>query len=168
MGKLSFAIYSWATTILFAVLIYWIATIPNFEVSNDLTNEVVKVLFRMILYAFLFVLIYRSFIATFRGSVQRLSHWRSKGEASEDAEFVLIIETLLVIIGVMGSILFAIFEEYVQSTIPGRAGEIKDILISVMAALLAALVVYSIPVVGELEMAIKHYYIRAKKKLGSR
>ena len=167
-NKYNYVIYSWVTTFLFAGLMYWIATIPNFDVSDDLGNEVVKVFFRMVLYGFLFILTYRSLIATFRSTVQRLAHWRSKSEASEDAEFVLIIETLLVIISVLGTTLFAAFEEYVQATIDGRAGEIKDVLVSVMAILLTALIVYSIPVVGELEMAIKHYYVRRQKQISKR
>lgn len=146
-------------------VIYWLATIPNFDVSQDINNEIVKVLFRLILYSFLFLLVYRSLIATFRTTVQRLSHWRSKAEASEDAEFVLIIETLLVIITILLGTVFAGFEEYVQGYITGRAGEIKDVLVSIMALLLAGLVVYSMPVLGELEMAVKHYYERRTREV---
>jgi hypothetical protein len=185
LSKYSYVIYSWFTTILFAGLIIWIASIPDFEVSNDLSNEVVKVLFRMILYSFLFILFYRSLIATFKSSVQRLAHWRSKSEAAEDAEFVLIIETLLVIISVLAVSLFSVFEQFIQLQVPGRSGIVEadlvttkladiiaimmrnvsiDVLLSVMAVLLSALVVYSIPVIGELEMAIKHYYLRSQNR----
>lgn len=170
--KFGFIAYSWLTTLLFAGVIYWLATIANFDVTTDITNEVVKVLFRMIMYAFLVVLIYRSLIATFRMTVTRLSSWRSKGEAAEDAEFVLIIETLLVIISVLSSILYAVFEQYVQMQIAGRTESLndmlKDVLVSIMASLLAALVVYTIPSTGELEMAVKHYYQRRKKQKTSK
>lgn len=157
---------------------------PGFEASTDLSNEVIKALFRMILYSFLFILFYRSLIATFKSSVTRLAHWRSKGEAAEDAEFVLIIETLLVIVSVLATTLFSVFEQFVQVQVPGRSGidtelvsgkltEVVsivlrnvsiDVLLSVMAVLLSALIVYSIPVIGELEMAIKHYYEHSKRR----
>lgn len=184
-SKYAYTLYSWITTAIFAGIIIWIASIPEFEVSTDLSNEVVKVLFRMILYSFLFVLFYRSLIATFKASVTRLAHWRSKGEAAEDAEFVLIIETLLVVVSVISTTLFAVFEQFIQIQVPGRSGitdadlvagklaEIIstilrnvsiDVLLSVMAVLLSALVVYSIPVIGELEMAIKHYYDHSNKR----
>lgn len=168
MNKFWYIVYSWLTTAIFAGLIYWLATIPNFDVSTDVGNEVAKVFFRMVMYGFLFLLAYRSLIATFRGTVQRLAEWRSKREAIEDAEFVLIIETLLVIIGILGSTLFAVFEEYTQASVAGRAGEVKDVLVSVMAVLLTALIVYSMPVVGELEMAVAHYYQRRKKQLSGK
>jgi hypothetical protein len=164
-SKYAYAIYSWITTFLFGGLVYWIATIPNFEATGDLTNEVVKVLFRMVLYSFLFILFYRSLIATFKAAVQRLSHWRSKGEAAEDAEFVLIIETLLVIVSILSVSMFSIFEEYIQSFVAGRFPQERDVLVSIMAVLLTALVVYSVPVIGELEMAVKHYYVRRSKEV---
>lgn len=183
LGKYAYAIYSWFTTILFAGLILWIAGIANFEASGDVSNEVVKVFFRMIMYAFLFVLFYRSLIATCKNFVQRLSHWRSRGEAAEDAEFVLIIETLLVIVSILSVFLFSIIEQVIQFQVPSRVGLFAatltqystqdvvriilqnvsiDILVSLMAVLLSALVVYSVPVIGELEMAIKNYYSREK------
>jgi VanZ family protein len=52
--------------------------------------------------------------------------------------------------------LFSVFEEYTQSFVEGREADIKDVLISIMAVLLTSIVVYSMPVIGELEMAVKH------------
>lgn len=167
-NKLTYVAYAWFSTLLFGVLIVWIATIPNFEVNNDLTNEMIKVLFRMVLYSFMFLLFYRSLIATFKSTIQRLAHWRSKGEASEDAEFVLIIETLLVIISVLSVILFSVFEQFIQLQTPGRTSDLRDMmtdtLISVMSVLLTSLIVYSVPVLGELEVAMKQYYLKRKKQ----
>lgn len=160
-----YVVWAWGTTFLFAGLIYWLATVPNFDVTTDLTNEVIKVAFRMLLYAVLFILFYRSVIATLKNTVQRLAHWRSRGEQEDDAEFVLIIETLVVIVAIMSTILFAIFEENVQAYVQGRQREIKDVLVSVMSVLLTALVVYTIPVIGELEVAIKHKFTKEYKAL---
>lgn len=155
-SKAVYIIWAWLTTIAFGGLIYWLAVIPNFNVTTDATNEMLKVLFRMMLYALLFILLYRSIIATLKTTVSRLAAWRSKGEMAEDQEFVLIIETLVVIVTILATILFSIFEEGVQAFVPGRTQDIRDILVSVMAVLLTSLVVYSMPVIGELEMAISH------------
>lgn len=165
--KIAHIAWAWITTLLFAALIYWIATIPNFDITTDITNEVIKVVFRMLLYAILFILIFRSIIATLRNSVTRLSSWRSKREAQEDAEFVLIIETMAVVIAILAAILFAVFEENIQSYIPGRnslVGEAeRDVLVSTMAVLLASIVVYTMPAIGELEVAILHKLRGASK-----
>ena len=113
------------------------------------------------MYSILFILFYRSCIITLKTTVERLSKWRSRKEEIEDMEFVLIIETLIVIITILATILFAVFEEYTQFVTGGsRNAEVKDVLISIMAALLTAIVVYSMPVLGELEVAIKHKFER--------
>jgi len=164
MRKLTFTLYAWGSTLLFGVFIYWIATIPNLQAGDKVTDELIKVVYRMTLYAIFFILFYRSIIITLKNTVQRLSSWRSKREKAEDAEFVLIIETLVVIITILATTLFAIFEEYTQSIIPGRQADLKDVLVSIMAILLSAIVVYSIPVIGELEMAIKHKIERERKE----
>ncbi len=157
MKRAAFLLYAWGSTFLFALLIYWLATLPYLNAGDQVTDELVKVLFRMVLYSIFFILIYRSIIITLKSTVERLSKWRSKQEEIEDAEFVLIIETLVVIITILSSTLFAIFEEYTQAlTGNGRNAEVKDVLVSLMAILLTAIVVYSMPVIGELEIAIKH------------
>jgi len=163
-SKLAYVLWSWLTTFAFAALLYWLATVSNFDVSSDISNEIIKVIFRMILYTIFFILFYRSVIATLKTTVKRLSSWRSKGEMTEDAEFVLIIETLVVIISVLAVSLFAIFEEGVQAYTAGRHAELKDILISIMATLLAALIVYSMPVIGELEVAVVHKFQKERNK----
>ena len=138
----------------------WLATVPELGNGSDSTEEMVNVLFRMLLYAIFFILFYRSIIVTLKNTVGRLSKWRSKKEEMEDAEFVLIIETLVVIITVLSLTLFAAAEEYLQSSleIEGRTGEIRDVMVSLMAILLTSIVVYSMPVIGELEVAIKHRF----------
>lgn len=156
MKKIAFLIYAWGSTVLCGIFIYWLSTIEYLSAGDRVTDELVKVIFRMTLYAILFILFYRSSIITLKTTVQRLAKWRSRDEESEDAEFVLIIETLIVIVTILTTTLFSVFEEYSQNFIPGRVAEIKDVLISLMAILLTAIVVYSMPVIGELEIAIKH------------
>ncbi|MCA9379418.1 hypothetical protein KC640_03235, partial [Candidatus Dojkabacteria bacterium] len=59
-------------------------------------------------------------------------------------------------------VLISIFDEAIQTyaLVEGRTGEIKDILISTIAVLLTSLIVYTMPVIGELEMALKHKFER--------
>jgi hypothetical protein len=159
MSKLLFTIWAWGSTFLFAGVLLWFASTPNLSAANP-GEEALKVAFRMLLYAVFFLLVYRSILTTIRNTVRRLSGWHSKREANEDAEFALIIETLIVIVTILATTVFAIFDEYVQAAgVDGRQGEPKDVLVSVMAIILTALVVYTMPVVGELEVAIKHKYM---------
>jgi len=58
----------------------------------------------------------------------------------------------------LSTTLFSIFEIYITYYTPGRKAEIKDILVSIMAVLLTGIVVYTLPVIGELEMALKHKF----------
>jgi len=159
MKRAAFLIYAWGSTFLFAFLIYWLATLPYLNAGDRVTDELVKVIFRMTLYSILFLLFYRSIIITLKSTIERLSKWRSKEEEMEDAEFVLIIETLVVVITILSTTLFSIFEEYTQAlTGNGRTAEIKDVLVSIMAILLTAIVVYSMPVIGEFEFAIANKF----------
>jgi len=165
MRKAAFVIYAWGSTFLFAAIIYWLATLSYLNAGERVVDELLKVVFRMTMYSILFILFYRSCIITLKTTVERLSKWRSKKEEMEDVEFVLIIETLIVIITIFATILFSVFEEYTQFITGGtRQAEVKDVLISIMAALLTAIVVYSIPVIGELEVAVKHKFEREVKE----
>ncbi len=154
----SYILWCWFTTIAFFAIVIATALISDLQ-SNTAGEEVVKVAFRMLLYAVTFILLYRSIIATLRASVSRLAKWRNRSEAAEDAEFVLIIETLVVIISIVVMVLLAVSEVFISGFQPGRVNEVqeqlRDILVSIMSILLTALVVYTIPAIGELEFAIK-------------
>lgn len=154
----SYILWCWFTTIAFVGIILATSLVSDLQ-SSTAGEEVVKVAFRMLLYSVTFILLYRSIIATLRESVSRLAKWRNRSEAAEDAEFVLIIETLVVIITIVVMTLLAVSEVFVSGFQPGRTNEVqeqmRDILVSVMSILLTALVVYTIPAIGELEFAIK-------------
>lgn len=188
MKKIAFLIYAWGSTVLFGALIIWLATIPNFQAGNLVSDEIIKVVFRIALYSIFFILIYRSIIITLKSTVERLSKWRSRKEEMEDSEFVLIIETLIVVLVSFVTVTFAFVEENVQFQVEGRnrsessiiaEGNTyvdqrifnesnKDVLVSVMATLLTAIIVYSIPVIGELEVAIKHKFDEGRRKTRKR
>ncbi|MCA9386665.1 VanZ family protein [Candidatus Dojkabacteria bacterium] len=156
--KLAFLLYSWGTTSLFIAIIFWLSTVPYLADSNDIYEQSIKTLYRITLYGVLFLLVYRSLLATFRTTVKRLSKWHSKAEKADDTEFVLIIETLLVVIAITISSLIAVVDEFIQIYVDGRFPDPVDILISIMAILLAAILVYSTPSIGELEIALKHKF----------
>lgn len=170
MRKLAFLIYAWGSTILMGLFIYWLATIPYLSAGDRVTDELVKIIFRMTLYSIFFILFYRSLIITLKTSVERLAKWRSKNEKMEDEEFVLIIETLSVIITILATVLFSVLEQYAQylavvnNAIANRSPELKDVLVSILSILLTSIVVYSIPAIGELEIGIKHRLEQNRKK----
>ncbi len=164
---IGFLIYAWGSTLLFIALIFWLATVPYLADDNSQFELIIKTIYRMTLYGLLFLLIYRSLIATLRSTVSRLSKWHSKKEKQEDVVFVLIIETLLVVVSVLSSLLIAVMDEFIQTSISGRYAEIEDVLVSFLSILLAAILVYSTPTIGELEVAIKHiFFDETSKKNG--
>ncbi len=168
MKTISFLLYSWGSTILYTAFLFWLASVPNLGNGDLNTDEMVKVGYRLILYSILFILIYRSLIVTLKSSISRLAAWRSKKEKIEDMEFVLIIETLLVIISILVCVIVAIIEELLQSNLgfnaEARSFEVKDILVSLMSILLTSIIVYSMPVIGEFEVAIKHKFFNNSSK----
>src|SRR5690554_5405742 len=128
--RIAYIIYAWGSTLLLVGVMFWLATLPDLGEESGEYSELIKILYRLVLYAFLFLLTYRSLLATFRITVGRLSKWHSKKEMAEDRVFVLIIETLLVIIAVLGSTIVAIIEEYIQNFVEGRNADVEDVLIS--------------------------------------
>lgn len=173
MKNLGIIIWSWGSTFAMGVLIFLLTIDPNLSFENNSAVDVlIKIVYIMVLYAILFILLYRSIIITLKNTIERLSSWRSKREKIEDEEFVLIIETMVVIITVLSTILFAVFTQYGEYLVRGKNSEpdLRDILISIISILLTAIVTYTLPVIGELEIALKNkfeeeYKIFKEKKL---
>ncbi len=170
MKKFWFVIYSWGSTSLYVLFICWLATLPNLTAGVGVADETIKILYKLVLSAILFILFYRSMIVTLKTTVGRLSAWRSKQEQIEDEQFVLIIETLVTIIAVLGSVIIMAFYEYLQSSlnISGRHGTLTGVLIGTLGILLTAIVVYSTPVIGELEVALKAKFDNLLRKIKPR
>lgn len=158
MKKVAFVLYGWTSTVFYVIALLWLATVPNLlDGTDDVLSEVLKVTYRFVLYSLLLILIYRSLIFTFKNLISRLSSWKSKREEIEDAEFVLVVETLLMIIAILASILIAAFQEYLQFALQVESSnsEVRDVLISIMSIILTSIVVYSTPSLGELEVLLK-------------
>ncbi|GAB4284828.1 MAG: hypothetical protein Kow0081_2210 [Candidatus Dojkabacteria bacterium] len=168
MRKLSFFIYAWSTTFVFTAFLLWLGTIPNI-ISESSDAELIKIIYRLTLYGLLFLLIYRSFITTLRFTIERLAEWRSKREKQEDQEFVLIVETLVTLLSITCAIIIAFIDEMLQSpyglNIEGREFQVQDILVSTMGILLASMIVYSVPVIGELEITLKNKFEDLVRKI---
>lgn len=154
-------LYGWVTTILYIGLILWLASIP-YLVGTGEGTESTKILFRILVYAGLFVLIYRSLIFTLKNTVDRLSKWKSKREKEEDQEFSLIVETLIVLLAGVSSFNIALLDEFLQIGVAGREASLVDILVSLMSIVTTSIVIYSYPVIGELEVYL-HNRLKSKK-----
>jgi hypothetical protein len=159
MKLIAYIAYSWGTTILFVLFLLWLASVDNLAYGTGIEDELVKTVYRIVLYSFLFLLIYRSIIGTLKGAVDRLSYWHTKREKAEDTEFVLVIETLVIVVTTLSCVIVAAGEEYIQLQVAGRAAQFQDVLVSTIAALLTGLIVYSAPLLGEVEM---YLYTRTK------
>lgn len=158
MRKLSFIIYAWGSVILYSLLVLWLATVTDFQINQESSTDfTIKILYKFFMYMIFVVLLFRAIIITLKNTVDRLAKWRSKSEKFEDYEFVLIIETLIVIIVSLVLTLFAIIEEWVQSIyLIEETYQVEDVLVSILSILLTTILVYALPVIGELEYAIKH------------
>jgi len=171
MKNLGLIIWSWASTLAMGFLIYFLTLDNNISFNTaSSVDSLLKILYVMILYSVLFILFYRAIIFTLKSTVDRLSRWRSKGEKLEDAEFVLIIETLSITVSILTTILFSVFVQCVEFLTRGPMfqPDIQDILISVISILLTSIVVYSMPIVGELEVAIKNHIDKKISKLNKK
>lgn len=156
MKSIAFLSYAWGTTIVYMLFIFWLATIPSLANELGESSEFVKIIYRFIIYTFLFLLIYRSIIFTLKSTVDRLAFWRSKREMIEDSEFVLVIETLVVILAMSLCSIVAFVDEFLQFYTEDRKVELTDVLISFMAITLSALVIYTSPILGEIELVFKN------------
>lgn len=166
MKKAAFLIYAWSSTFIFGGLILWMATVPEFSIEYEEADVAIKVALRITLYFILFLLIYRSLLASLRNIVYRLSKWRSKRERVEDAEFVLIIETLLIIISVLVAIIVSIADKWIQTNeiSSNSSYHFEDLFVSLIGILLSATITYILPVIGELEYGVKHRVEEVWKK----
>lgn len=165
MKQYFYLAYAWGSVFLYGAFILWIATIPELNAVADSTlNETIKIIYRITLYALFFVLTYRALIITLKNAVSRLSVWHSKDEKAEDAEFVLIIESLIVVVTVLLCVIFATFEEYIQYFVDGRNAQLADVLVSGISVLLTGIVVYSTPIISEFEFVLKDKLFSLFKK----
>jgi hypothetical protein len=154
--------YAWGTTVIYIFCIFWLSNLPSLGEAGE-SSESIKTIYRLVIYAFLFLLVYRSIIFTLKSTVDRLAFWRSKREQIEDLEFVLVIEILVVILAMGLSTLIAFIDEFIQFHVEDRKAEIVDVLVSFMAITLAATITYSSPLIVEIELVLKEKFLGRNK-----
>ncbi len=87
-------------------------------------------------------------------------------ELRKDFDASILIETLLLIVSALISILYAVSDEYHQSWIPTRHGSVVDVLIDAGGILISAFFLFKIGIIAEIEhrFAKKGWKILAGEK----
>ncbi len=152
LNRTIYLFYLWGSAILWMGFIWWLSSIPRLSLAGNETEPLLRAGGQLLAFGFLFLLIYRALLTTFKFKVERLAFWRSKKEQSEDTEFVFIVETLLLFISVLLSILYAMVDEYHQSLVEHTLASARDVLLDTIGILLIALITYSLPVIVETEV----------------
>ena len=155
MKQLYLTIYVWISTIFYIATLFWLSTIPYLFGENE---ETTKILLRIAVHSTLYLLIFRTFIITFKNTVDRLSKWKSKREKHEDEEFALIVETLIVLLSISISVIIIVIDEIIQNWTAGRVFSLIDILISTMSIVFMGIVTYSYPILGEFEIYFNNIF----------
>lgn len=152
--KALFILYNWFTTLIWIVVLFWFSSQEDLQIGSDEDSLFVERITYFLGFSFLFLLIYRSLINTFRLTVEKLAFTRSKEEAKEDREFVLIVETLLLSNAILLSVFIAVANNLYLETISGREVDIYLFLINSLGILVFALITYSWPVLSIIEARI--------------
>jgi len=161
LNRTIYVIYTWATVILWMGFIWWLSSVPKLSIGDSQTEPLLRAAGQLLAFGFLFLLTYRGLLTTFKFKVERLAFWRSRKEESEDSEFVFIVETLLLIIAVFISVVYAIVDEYHQNFISADLANARDVILDTIGVLVFALVTYSLPVIAETEVfAIRKLFRR--------
>ena len=152
LNRTIYVIYIWATVLLWMGFIWWLSSVPKLSLTENQAEPLLRSVGQLLAFGFLFLLVYRGLLTTFKFKVERLAFWRSRKEESEDTEFVFIVETLLLIIAVLFSVVYAIVDEYHQSFTATDLASARDVILDTIGILIFALVTYSLPVIAETEV----------------
>ncbi|MFQ5492613.1 MAG: VanZ family protein [Candidatus Dojkabacteria bacterium] len=165
MKNPAFILYNWGSAAAWFGVILIVSSIPNLDIVGDVNDWVLRAVGYALMYGLLFLLIMRALLATFRAQVDRLMYWKSKREQAEDSEFAQIVEFLLFLVAVLISVLLAAFDEYFQSGISGRVGDIVDVFIAAMGMIITSVLVLKFPIIAEFEARLLNSKKgKAKKK----
>ncbi|MBD3280751.1 hypothetical protein GF389_04480 [Candidatus Dojkabacteria bacterium] len=150
MKKLVFTLYTWVTFSAFTLFLLYFSTLENIEVQYDLSKTLEYTTY-FFAFGFLSILLFRALVYSLRFSVDRLSKAQNRQEKTEDAEFRLIIETLLVVITIsINTSLVLVNHMLLENTI-GRSSDIYAILINVLGIVVFSFISFVWPVIGEIE-----------------
>lgn len=152
--KYFFIFYAWITALIWGIVIFWFSGIENLKIAGDDNSLLIERITYLLSYGFLLILIFRALISTFRLTIDRLSYSRSKKERSEDREFVIITETLLLTNAILITSIIAIINYHYLDTVEGRINDTYSFLTNIIGILIAALITYSWPIISTLELKI--------------
>jgi len=151
-----FIAYNYLTIVIWYGVILLISSIPDLDLKGSSLDWTLSSLGYALMYAFLFLLILRALLATFRLKVKRLMYFRSKGERAEDTEFARITELLIFLIAFLAAVLFSAFDEYFQSMVAGRVVTVMDVMFNALGMTIVAVVAFGFPIITEFETRIFH------------
>lgn len=151
MSNKLFIVYNFSTAAIWFIVILLLNLTPNLDFSGNAVDWTIRMLGTAFMYGFLFLLIVRAILSSVKLQVERLQYWRSAREKSEDAEFSYLIELFIFITAILLTLILAITDEYLQSAIPGRISSLPDILVNLIAILIAAIVTVRFPLLSEFE-----------------
>lgn len=137
-------VYYWITTIAWAGLIYFLSAQPEIRVVATDLDKILRKFAHAFFFAVLMILVYRSLLWTVRTKMREF-------ELRKDFDASILIETLLLIISVLISILYAASDEYHQSLVPTRNGSVCDVLIDTAGVLVSALLLFKFGIISEIE-----------------
>jgi len=136
--------YYWISTIAWAGLIYFLSEQPNLQVTSTDWDELLRKIAHMFFFAVQTILIYRALLWTVRTKIREF-------ELRKDFDASILIEWLLLVIAILATILYAAFDEYHQTWVPTRSGNITDVLIDSVGILLAAFALFKAGILTEVE-----------------
>lgn len=137
-------VYYWVTTLAWAGFIYFLSEQPDLRITKSHWDAVLRQLSHAFVFAILTILTYRSLLWTVRTKVREL-------ELRKDYDASIMIEGLLLIISALATVLYACFDEYHQTLVPTRVGDIVDVLTDSAGVVLASLIMLKAGIITELE-----------------
>ncbi|MBN1331608.1 hypothetical protein JW978_01845 [Candidatus Dojkabacteria bacterium] len=159
MRKLLFTAYIWLSYLAFGIFIIYFSRIPDLATKHNYSAALESVTY-FFAFGFSSLLFFRAVVYTLKFSVDRLSKARNQKERAEDAEFRLIVETLLVFLTITTSTSLVLVNHIILRETAGRESDIYAILINILGVSIFSLVCYVWPMIGRAEHDI------AKKLFG--
>jgi len=137
--------YYWGSALAWATVLYFLSNQPDLTVVSDQgLDAILRKFAHLISYAFLTFLIYRAWLWTFRTKLREF-------EIRKDFDASILIESLLLVIAILMTVLYGAFDEYHQTMVASRSGEITDVLIDSLGSVLAGIAVIRFGILNEIE-----------------
>lgn len=146
-----FIAYSWFTVVAWYAVIWLLSSVQDIDVDGNYVHWFLSSIGYELAFGLQFILIFRAIIVTLKLKVEKLMYWKTKREKEEDQEFVKVIETLILFLSISITLILAISDEYHQTFVSGRISNMEDILVNLMGIIIAAIFVFVVPIIAEIE-----------------